>query len=143
MNTPTATSADSPRSAIPGFLRRRRNRFIAYGLLAIIFAILSCFPRFYVSRVKMISQDPAAGGLSSALSMLGGIQNFASLLGSHQTAEVYLMVGRSNEVVTSVIKTMHLVENHRYANARAAAIGLARKVDVHLPQRRRARDRSA
>jgi hypothetical protein len=127
-------SAPSPEVSPPGvmgFLHRRRNRFIIYAVLAVIFGVLSFFPRFYISRVKLISQDPAAGGLSSALGMLGGVQNFASLLGSHQTAEVYLMVGRGNEVVNEVIKKMHLIEDHRYATVPKAIVGLSHKVDIH------------
>lgn len=131
----TTTASVHPADNLPARVRRffepAGRRYLIYAVAALVFAVLSVFPRYYLSRVKLVNQDSQANGLNSALSMLGGIQNFASLLGSHQNAEVYLMVGRSNEVVTSVIKQLKLVETHHYPSVGAAMIGLDRKVDIH------------
>ncbi len=115
-------------------LRQPRPRRIAFLIAAIICAILSIWPRTYAARVKLLSQGGDAGGLSTTLGLIGGgLQNFAALIGGHQSAEVYLAMGRSNDVENNVIGRLHLIgrKKHEYPSFEKARLALARKVDIH------------
>jgi len=80
----------------------------------------------------MLPQDEQSGGLAAVLGSLGGgLQNFASLIGTHQTVEVYLLIARSNDVFADVVNRLHLVGPHGFRTAEAAKLSLARRVDIH------------
>ena len=113
-------------------LRRPKLRRIGYVLVALVLAVLCVFPRSYVAKSKMLPQDEQSGGLAAVLGSLGGgLQNFASLIGTHQTVEVYLLIARSNDVFADVVNRLHLVGPHGYRTAEAAKLSLARRVDIH------------
>jgi hypothetical protein len=113
--------------------RQPRPRRIAYAVAALIFAVLAVFPRHYVARAKLINQDED-GGLTAVLGTLGGggLQQFASVIGNHQSSQVAMLVGRSNNVATDVVNRLHLLDQHRYRDMNQAKVALAHKVDIHI-----------
>jgi uncharacterized protein involved in exopolysaccharide biosynthesis len=109
-----------------------RVRWRVYIALAVILAVLSVFPRQYFARSKILAQDSDSAGLSSILGAFGGgIQNFASLLGAHQSVDVYLIIGRSHDVLGAVIRKLDLIGHRGFGNEDHAEVKLLRKVDVH------------
>jgi hypothetical protein len=114
-------------------LRQDRPRRIAYAVVALILLVLCFEPRHYLAKVKLLPQEDSGAGLSAVLAQVGGggLQNFAALMGSHQTVELLTTVGRSNEVATNVISRLHLAGTSEFGDADHAKIVLSRKVDVH------------
>jgi hypothetical protein len=109
-----------------------RRRRIAYALAAALFAILTIFPRLYVARVKLLPQAENSAGLSSVLGALGGgLQNFASLVASHQTIEIYVLIGRSHDVAADVVARLRLADRLGRGDSGAAEVALSHIVDVH------------
>ena len=110
-----------------------RNRRIGYAVLAAILALLCLFPRPYVARAKVVPQDSNSVGLGSMMNALGGqLQGFAALLGgAKQPIDLYLAIGRGSEVTDEVIRRLQLVGPNGYADANAARLALAKRVDVH------------
>ena len=111
-------------------MRRRRPRLIAYGVAAVLLVLLAIFPRHYDAKTKLLPQD-TSGGLAATLNIGPGLQNFASLIGTHQTTEVYLLLARSNDVALEVIKQLDLSGKPGFENLDQARRTLARKVDTH------------
>ena len=123
---------EAPLGELFGRLRDTRQRRTAYGVCAILLAALCLFPQSYVARAKILPQDPNSAGLGAIMGALGGgFQNFASLLGAHQSIDVYLTVGRSNDVQTEVVQRLGLIGRHGFREMDQARRTLARKVDVH------------
>lgn len=110
-----------------------RWRRRAYALAALILAVLTVFPQPYVARAKILPQDSNSIGLGSMMNALGGqLQGFASLFGgAKQQIDMYLAVGRSDEVTGAVIKKLKLAGPGAYGSERSARVALAKKVDVH------------
>jgi uncharacterized protein involved in exopolysaccharide biosynthesis len=113
--------------------RQPRVRRIAYAVAALLFAVLAIVPRHYLARAKFLNQDED-GGLTAVLGTLGagGLQQFANTIGNHQSSQVALLIGQSNNIAMNVVNRLHLVGPHRYSNANQAMVALARKVDVHM-----------
>ncbi len=109
---------------------RRRG----YAIVALCLAVLSVWPQPYVARAKILPRDPGTSGLSSMLGAAGGqLQSFASLFGGGRPSiEVYLLIGRSENVAADVIARLKLAgPGGRYASVEQAKLALARKVGVH------------
>lgn len=111
----------------------RRQRRIAYAVLAALLAVLCAFPQPYVARAKIVPQDSSNIGLNSTMTALGGqFQGFAALLGgARQPIDLYLAIGRSTEVADDVIRRLKLVGPDGYASTAKARLALDRQVDVH------------
>lgn len=119
-------------SRIFQFAGQRNLRWGVYIFLAAMLVILSVFPRQYFARAQILVLDSQSAGLSSILDAFGGgIQNFASLLGVHQSVEVYLIIGRSHEVLSKVIQKLNLVDHRGFGDETHAEVKLLRRVDVH------------
>jgi hypothetical protein len=118
------------------WVRNDRNRRILYALAALVAAVLILFPRPYVARATLVPQDTASStGTNALLNVLAGqSQNFASLLGGGRVSnDLYLIIGRSDSVVSDVIKDLKLVgPSGRYATVERAKVKIADRVDVHL-----------
>lgn len=110
-----------------------RWRRRAYAIAALVLAVLTVFPQPYVARAKILPQDSNSIGLGSMMNALGGqLQGFASLFGgAKQQIDMYLAVGRSDEVTGAVIKKLKLAGPGAYGSERSARVALAKKVDVH------------
>lgn len=110
-----------------------RTRRKGYVVVALLLAVLCIWPQPYVARAKILPQDSSTVGLSSMLSALGGrLQDFASLLGGKQSVDLYLIVGRSENVAENVIASLKLAgPAGKYDTVRDAKIALSKKVDVH------------
>lgn len=117
-------------------MRRLLNRLVddsrlrrrLYAAAAIVFIILCFVPRPYVARARIQPQDASSLGLgglgSSTLS-------FAALLGDRNQIDVYLLIGRSDAVASSVIKRANIVgEGARFENDISAKRWLQSHVDV-------------
>jgi hypothetical protein len=130
------TSGDRLRSAssardVAQRLQQPRARRVAYAVLAVVLAVLVFFPRQYDSRVKMLPQDENAYGLTAALGMLGGgLQNFASLIASHQTIDVYVIIGQSHDVAVAVIKRLDLQHRWGLSSLDDAEVKLSHRVAI-------------
>jgi capsule polysaccharide export protein KpsE/RkpR len=89
-----------------------------------------------VARATLVPQDTSSSaGTNTMLTLLGGqSQNFASLLGGGRVSnDLYLIIGRSDNVATDVINRLNLVgPSRRYATVDRAKVKLAKKVDIHL-----------
>lgn len=112
-----------------------RNRRLTYLLLAIVLAVLCVVPRPWVARAKLLPQDLNSAGLGQVLNQLGGqLGTFASLIGGGRPPnDLYLIIGRSDNVLVDVIGRLDLVgPGKRYGTAREAKIALDKKVDVRL-----------
>jgi hypothetical protein len=109
-------------------LRRR-----GYILAMLLLALLSFVPQPYAARAKIVPQDSNSIGIGSIMNALGGqLQGFAALLGgAKQPIDLYLVVARSTEVTTSVIRTLKLDAPDHYGSYRKAQVKLANKVDIH------------
>jgi hypothetical protein len=126
-------------------LREPRTRRIFYVVSALILAFFCLFPKPYVARVKLLPQDSGSGlgsmggglssggsgGLSSMGSGGGGLQSLSSLMGNRQSIEVYLVVGRSQDVLSDAVQRLHMVGRFWYPTAAWAQVWLAWKVDVN------------
>jgi len=110
-----------------------RWRRRAYALIALVLAVLTVFPQPYVARAKILPQDSNSIGLGSMMNALGGqLQGFASLFGgAKQQIDMYLAVGRSDEVTVAVIRKLKLAGPDAHGSERSARVALAKKVDVH------------
>jgi hypothetical protein len=110
-----------------------RWRRRAYALIALVLAVLTVFPQPYVARAKILPQDSNSIGLGSMMNALGGqLQGFASLFGgAKQQIDMYLAVGRSDEVTVAVIRKLKLAGPGAHGSERSARVALAKKVDVH------------
>jgi hypothetical protein len=104
---------------------------VVYAILAVILAVLSVFPRQYDAKTKLLPQEEGSSGLAATLNIGAGLQNFASQIGTHQTAEVYLLLARSNDVALAVIKQQNLLGRPGFTNLDQARRRLAHEVDVH------------
>lgn len=112
------------------YMAQPRSRWIGYGVLAAILAVLCLFPQPYVARSKVLPQDPASLGLGMGGSLNNGMQGFAALLGGgKQPIDMYLAIARSSEVQDAVIDRLKL--DDVYGSRRDARVLLERKVDVH------------
>ena len=122
---------------LTAWVANRRNRLLAYLVLALVSGILIFFPQPYVARAKVVPQDTSASAASttSLLGALGGgSQSIGSLLtGGRPSNDLYLIIGRSDSVTEDVIKSLKLVgPDGKYSSVRKAKLALARRVDVHL-----------
>lgn len=122
---------------LTAWVANRRNRLLAYLVLALVSGILIFFPQPYVARAKVVPQDTSASAASttSLLGALGGgSQSIGSLLtGGRPSNDLYLIIGRSDSVTEDVIKSLKLVgPDGKYSSIRKAKLALARRVDVHL-----------
>lgn len=112
-----------------------RLRRLGYVALALVLAVLCVFPRPFVARAKLLPQDLNSAGLGSVLSQLGGqLGTFASLLGGNRPPnDLYLVIGRSDTVLTDVINRLHLVGPDRdFATLDDAKVAITKKVDVRM-----------
>ena len=117
------------------FVRHRRMRRVAYGISALILAVLCLWPEPYVARAKLLPQDSSSAGLGQILNSLGGqFSNFSNLLtGGRPPNDLYLIIGRSDKTLDGVIALLRLVGPGRpYVTEQAAKLDLNKKVDVHL-----------
>jgi uncharacterized protein involved in exopolysaccharide biosynthesis len=119
---------------IVAWTREPRLRWIAYGVAALLLAMLCLFPRPYIARAKIVPSDSSANSLISMVGALGGgqAQNLASLFGDRGAIEVALQLSRSEVVANDVIERLDLAGRSKpFANPRDARLTLAKKVDVH------------
>jgi len=109
-----------------------RWRRIAYVVLALVLAILSVFPQPYMGRAKLVPQDPATSLRGAMAGGAGGVQDLAALFGGGRRAiDLYLTIGKSDDVRGDVIRDLKLVgSSSGYATERAARVRLEKKVDV-------------
>ncbi|WP_019517909.1 hypothetical protein [Sphingomonas sp. Mn802worker] len=102
-------------------------RRVILGVLTIILAILTLFPREYRAAVSLTPSDPSALGLSGALGQLGALTN---VFGSQAAVEISLKVARSVEVRQLVIERLKLVKSGEFANEVAAQRWIDKEVDI-------------
>lgn len=108
-------------------LGRPWPRRVVLGVLTIVLAILTLFPRQYRAAVSLTPTDPSALGLSGALGQLGALTN---VFGSQAAVEISLKVARSVEVRSLVIDRLGLVKNGRFHTMAEAQRWLDRKVEI-------------
>ncbi|OHT18207.1 capsule biosynthesis protein [Edaphosphingomonas haloaromaticamans] len=128
------SAIDQGRAAVVRAVHDGRMRRRVYAVAALLLALLCLWPQPHVARAKILPQDNGGSGVSAMLNALGGqMSGFANLLGGARTPiDVYLVVGRSENVMVDVIDRLRLVgPSGRYATVDKARIALARKVDVH------------
>lgn len=107
-----------------------RKRRIAYGVLALVLALLCMVPRPYVARAKIVPQDANTIGLGSMTAASGQLQGLSALLGGAKTPiDMYLAIARGTEVTDAVIARLKL--DTRYGTVEQARLGLAKRVDIH------------
>jgi len=116
-------------------IRDDRKRRWGYAWVLLILAILTVFPRPYVSRAKLVPQDTSASAASTT-ALLGALgsntQSIGSLLtGGRPSNDLYLLIGRSDSVAEDVIRKLKLVGPSGYSTMNRAKIALSRRVDVH------------
>ena len=104
------------------------KRRLVLGAFAVLFAVLTFFPRNYHATVQIIEPMQNAAGLSSVLGQLGG--NYAALLSTGQTYEINLAVGRTYVVERDVVKQMGLLGTSGYETLDTAVRRLRRYVTV-------------
>lgn len=107
-----------------------RRRRIVYAVVALVLAILCVFPAPQVARVKLL---PAMTS-NDVSSLFGGAgaQGLAALLGvARAPTDLYLSMGRSDDVQKAVIKQLDLAgPGKRYPSVKRAQVALNRMVDV-------------
>ena len=112
------------RSAL--FASAWRRRAIMAGL-AVIFLILTLFPRHYRAAVTVSPTDAASLGLSGALGQLGA---FNSVFGNQSQTEISLKVARSMAVRRIVADKLDLIKVKGFANYDEADRWLTTKVNI-------------
>ena len=105
------------------------RRRLTFGVLALMFAILSVWPRPYVARA-ILAPEESSGGLSSLLAQAGALVNLNTLVGNRGSIEDDLVVGRSQAIVRAVIAELNLVHHHGFSGEAATEIRLRKMVDV-------------
>ncbi|WP_380871830.1 hypothetical protein ACFB49_27840 [Sphingomonas sp. DBB INV C78] len=128
--TSLASLAHAVRRGVADARQRRRG----YAIAALVLLVLTIWPQPFLARAKIMPQDNSSGGVSSMLNALGSqMSGFATLLGGGRPPiDVYLAVGRSDDVALDVIHRLKLVgPSAPYATTEKARLALARKVDVH------------
>jgi hypothetical protein len=118
-------------SRVIAWVQRPRERMRAYGLIALMLAILCVFPQPYVGRAKIVPQDPSSP-LGSALGDAGSrLSDLSAVFGGGRRAiDLYLMIGQSANVRNDVIQNLKLIGKPHYDNVQDAQIRLARHVSV-------------
>ena len=84
-----------------------RKRRILFAVMAVLFAILTFFPRPYKAYVTLTPADQTTGGLAAAAGTVGA---FAGLIGSQQVVDVLLKLSRGVDVRKDVIDRLKLSE---------------------------------
>ena len=75
--------------------------------------------------------EDSGGGLGALLTQSGGgLVSLGALIGSHQSIEADLTIGRSEAVLRDVVLRMHLARPNYGQNLRRAEIKVRRKVDI-------------
>jgi capsule polysaccharide export protein KpsE/RkpR len=100
-----------------------------------VLAVLCVVPRPWVARAKLLPQDLNSAGLGQILSQLGGqLGTFASLIGGGRPPnDLYLVIGRSDPVLTDVIDKLKLAgEGRQYATMNKAKVAVRKKVDIRM-----------
>jgi uncharacterized protein involved in exopolysaccharide biosynthesis len=107
---------------------RRRLTFLA---AALVFGVLSLWPRHYVAKAELAPQDSGVG-LNSILGAgaAGGLVSLGALVGNQQTIETDLTVARSNAVLRSVVDKLRLVGRDGFGDAEHAQVKLRHKVNI-------------
>ena len=108
-------------------LGRPLYRRVLLAILAILFAVLTIFPKQYRAAVSLTPTDPSALGLSGALGQLGALTN---VFGSQAAVEISLKVARSVAVRQDVIDRLGLVKTGRFTDAIAAQRWIDEQVDI-------------
>ncbi|MEO8927293.1 MAG: hypothetical protein ABI306_09030 [Caulobacteraceae bacterium] len=111
------------------WFRRPLRRRITFAVAALVLAVLCVWPRHYVAKADLMPQD-SGGGLASLLNQSVGLVSLGALLGSHQSIEADLTIGRSEAVLRAVVDRLHLVGHGRFHDRRQAEIALQKKIDV-------------
>lgn len=125
-----------PRTIIGGILdspwfRNPSRRRLTFMVAAVVFAILSLWPRHYLAEAQLLPQD-SGGGLSAALAQqgTGGMLSLGALLGNKQPVEADLTIARSHAVLNLIMDKLHLVGRNGFGNREKAAVKLRRKLSV-------------
>jgi len=114
-------------------LTEARLRWTIYLVLTIFFVVFALFPKPYIALARVMPQDTssAAGTANLLMSLGSSAANQGSVLsGGRASADVYLMLARSDLVSNDVIAHLHLLD--KYPNAPAAKRALAKKVGVSM-----------
>lgn len=115
---------------VVNWLRDPRWRLRAYAVTALVLAVLCIVPQPYEARAKLVPQDAANFGISSAMGGAGQLGGFAALLGgAKQPIDLYLAVARGREVTDAVIAKLKLADI--YGTPRKARLKLDKMVDIH------------
>ena len=102
-------------------------RRVILGILVLLLAVLTVFPRQYRAAVSLTPTDPSALGLSGALGQLGALTN---VFGGQAAVEISLKVARSVEVRQLVIDRLGLMRSGKFTDVAAAQRWLDSEVDV-------------
>jgi len=113
------------------WFRRPGRRRLTFAVAAVVFAILSVWPRHYLAEAQLLPQD-SGGGLSAALAQqgTGGMLSLGALLGNKQPVESDLTIARSHAVLNLVIDKLHLTGRQGFGNRQQAAVKLRRRLSV-------------
>lgn len=102
-------------------------RRVILGLLTIILALMTLFPKEYRAVVSLTPSDPSSLGLGGALGQLGALSN---VFGGQAAIEISLKVARSVEVRQTVINRLGLVKNGMFKDDIAAQRWIDKEVDI-------------
>jgi len=106
-------------------LRNPMQRRVLFGILVLVFLVLTLYPERYRAAMSMTPTDPESLGLSSALGESGAVN---SVFGNQAAVEVVLKVGKSRITRLEVIRRLHLVDKLHLTDERAADRWLERAV---------------
>lgn len=124
-----------PRTIISGVLngswfRSALRRRLTFLVAALVLAVLCIWPRHYIAKADMMPQD-SGGGLSALLTQsAGGLVSLGALIGSHQSIEADLTIGRSQAVLRDVIVRLHLTDSTKPAQLARAEVKLRKRIDI-------------
>lgn len=110
------------------WMRNSTRRRTAFGVAALIAAILCVFPQYYLARVNIVPNESGAM-LGGVLGQIGGTTALAELLGG-STQDIYLQVCRGHDVLDDVIARLHLVGRHGISSKRQAEVMLLHRTDI-------------
>jgi tyrosine-protein kinase Etk/Wzc len=113
------------------WFRHPWRRRLTFAVAALVFAILSLWPRHYLAEAQLLPQD-SGGGLSATLAQqgTGGMLSLGALLGNKQPVESDLTIARSHAVLNLIIDKLRLVGRSGYSSREQAAVKLKRKLSV-------------
>ena len=128
MTPPPSAMAFDP-SITPGFAIRG-SAGATFLVLALVFAVLTLFPRNYSAETELLPQT-TGGGLSSILQQAGGaLLDLGSLTGNKQSIEADLTISRSFEVLRQAMLAIKPAYPNRIGDLNRTAVKLKNHIGI-------------